>query len=170
MSAAPAGGSGTPTPSGGCAYQDSVLVVKQAQARAPEGLLSAQGTVDLRGPIKLQLAATGVDVTTLAQRFRLDPLHGKAFLRGEVSGSWPTRASRKLAAYDLGWANTLEMLRASVAGSLQEVRIEECRGFMLPAQMGNVAVTVTDRAPGRRPGSPPPAPSSGLTSPSSASA
>ncbi|NLC55284.1 MAG: DUF748 domain-containing protein [Armatimonadetes bacterium] len=129
-----------------CAYQDSVLVVKQAQARAPEGLLSAQGTVDLRGPIKLQLAATEVDVTTLAQRFRLDPLHGKAFLRGEVSGELADpRFQGELAAYDLGWAEyTLEMLRANVAGSLQEVRIEECRGFMLPAQMGNVAVTVTD--------------------------
>lgn len=127
-----------------CTYRDGHVEVHGAHARAPEALLTAHGSVHLEGRLQLQVAASEVDVTALARRFKVDKLRGEAHLRGEVTGTFSEPAFRgELAAYNLAYGeDRLEMLRANVEGDLNQVRIEECQGLYLPAQLGGVVATL----------------------------
>lgn len=127
-----------------CTYGDGRVEVHGAHARTPEALLTAHGSIQLEGGIQLQVAATEVDVTALARRFNVEKLRGEAHVRGEVTGTLSEPSFQgELAAYNLAYGDDrLEMLRANVQGDLNQVRIEECRGLYLPAQLGGVEVTL----------------------------
>lgn len=128
------------------AFADGILEVRRSQVRAPEALLTAFGSVQLQGPVDLKVAVTEVDVAALGRKLKQEKIGGRVFVQGAVTGTLidPTFAG-EIAAYDLAYGDDrLEMLRGRVSGNLDGIRLEEFRGFMLPAQVSDVTATLTD--------------------------
>ena len=133
-------------------YHDGKVQVHEAQVRTPLGLLTAYGTLDLKGPLQFQVAATHVDLEPLAANLAaqmkqpsLRQIRGELYLRGEVTGTLKDPSfTGELAAYDLAYgADRLEMLKGKIQASLAGVRLTATRGFLLPARFDDITVEVT---------------------------
>lgn len=122
------------------------LQIGRAQVRMPEGILTASGTVDLNGPLALKVAATGLDVGTLARRLKVDDVAGEAYLNGEVKGTLAAPVFEgDVAAYDLAYGEDhAEMIRGKLTASMGGVQLDDCQAFVLPALVPDLSLRLVD--------------------------